>query len=42
LTSLYLSINKDVSEVYRFLDKFDEQLKYQVEQVAFKHINKVL
>ena len=38
----FLSINKDISEVYRFLDKLDEQLKYQVEQIAFEHTKKVL
>lgn len=38
----FLGVNKDVSEIYRFLDKLNSQLKDQVEQIAFEHTKRVL
>jgi len=37
-----LGVNKNVSEIYRFLDKLNSQLKDQVEQIAFEHTKSVL
>ena len=38
----FLGIDKDISEIYRFLDKLNAQLQHQVEQIAFEHTKKVL
>jgi transposase len=38
----FLGVNKDVSEIYRFLDKLREQIKEQIEQIAFTHTKRVL
>jgi len=38
----FLSVDKDISEIYRFLDKLNAQLKDQVEQIAFEHTENVL
>lgn len=38
----FLGVNKDVSEIYRFLDKLNTQLKDQIEQIAFEHTKRVL
>lgn len=38
----YQGISLDLSTVYRFLDKLNEQLKDKVEQIAFAHTNRVL
>lgn len=38
----YQGINIDVDTVYRFLDKLNKDLKEQVEQINFKHTQKVL
>lgn len=38
----FLGIDKDISEIYRFLDKLNTQLKDQVEQIAFEHTKTVL
>ena len=38
----YQGIHVDVDTVYRFLDKLNNQLKGQVEQIAFGHTQKVL
>jgi transposase len=37
-----MGIDKDISEIYRFLDKLNTQLKDQVEQIAFEHTKNVL
>lgn len=38
----YQGVSISVSSVYRFLDKLNERLKKQVEQISFKHTKKVL
>ena len=38
----FLGISKDISEIYRFMDRLSNQLKEQVEQIAFEHTKKVL
>jgi transposase len=38
----FLGVYKDISEIYRFLDKLNSQLKEQVEQIAFEHTKHVL
>jgi transposase len=38
----YQGISIDIDVVYRFLDKLNDQLKGQVEQIAFNHTFKVL
>jgi len=38
----FLSVDKNVDEIYRFLDKLNVQLKDQVEQIAFEHTKSVL
>lgn len=38
----YQGINIGVSSVYRFLDKLNERLKEQVEQISFEHTKKIL
>lgn len=38
----YQGVSISVSSVYRFLDKLNERLKKQVEQIGFKHTKKVL
>jgi transposase len=38
----YQGIQLDIDAVYRFLDKLNNQLKPQVEQIAFAHTKKVL
>ena len=38
----FLGVDKDISEIYRFLDKLNTQLKQQVEQIAFEHTKSVL
>jgi len=38
----YQGVRIDIDAVYRFLDKLNEQLKEQVEQIAFAHTRKVL
>lgn len=38
----FLGVDKDISEIYRFLDKLNTQLKHQVEQIVFEHTKSVL
>jgi transposase len=38
----FQGINLEISSVYRFLDKLNDKLKDQVEQISFKHTSKVL
>ena len=38
----YQGVNISISTVYRFLDKLNERLKKQVEQISFKHTKKIL
>ncbi len=38
----YQGIVLDIDAVYRFLDKLNNQLKEQVEQIAFKHTKRIL
>jgi transposase len=38
----FLGISKEISEIYRFLDKLNTDLKHQVEQIAFEHTKTVL
>ena len=38
----YQGINLDIDAVYRFLDKLNNRLKEQVEQIVFAHTQKVL
>jgi transposase len=38
----YQGTNLDIDAVYRFLDKLNDKLKPQVEQIAFSHTKKVL
>jgi transposase len=38
----YQGISLDIDTVYRFLDKLNDQLKAQIEQIAFAHTKKVL
>ena len=38
----YQGVSISVSSVYRFLDKLNERLKKQVEQISFKHTKKIL
>jgi len=38
----YQGVDLDIDAVYRFLDKLNDQLKVQIEQIAFTHTKKVL
>lgn len=38
----FMSINKGVDEIYRFLDKLSRGLKEQIEEIAFSHTKKVV
>ena len=38
----YQGVKISISSVYRFLDKLNERLKNQVEQISFKHTQKIL
>lgn len=38
----FQGITLEISSVYRFLDKLNDKLKDQVEQISFKHTSKVL
>lgn len=38
----YQGIDLDVDAIYRFLDKLNDQLKEEVEQIAFEHTRRVL
>jgi transposase len=38
----YQGISVDISTIYRFLDKLNNNLKDQVEQITFKHTKQVL
>ena len=38
----YQGVNISISSVYRFLDKLNESIKKQVEQISFKHTQKTL
>jgi len=38
----YQGVKLSVSSVYRFLDKLNDRLKKQVEQISFKHTKKIL
>ena len=38
----YQGVNIDISSVYRFLDKLNNKLKNQVEQIAYRHTKKIL
>lgn len=38
----YQRISHDVNSIYRFLDKLNNQLKSQIEQICYKHTYKVL
>jgi len=38
----YQGVNIDISAVYRFLDKLNDKLKNQVEQIAYEHTKQVL
>lgn len=38
----YQGVKHSVSSVYRFLDKLNDRLKKQVEQISFKHTKKIL
>lgn len=38
----YQGISLDVDAIYRFLDKLNNQLKEQVEQIAFEHTRRIL
>lgn len=38
----FLGIQKDISEIYRFLDKLSAGLKEQVEEIAFAHTKRVM
>lgn len=38
----YQGVYLEVNKIYRFLDKLSDQLKDQVEQIAFKHTKKIL
>ena len=38
----YQSVNVNIDSIYRFLDKLNDKLKYQIEQIAFTHTLKVL
>jgi transposase len=38
----FQGVNLEVSSVYRFLDKLNDKLKDQVEQISFKHTSKIL
>lgn len=38
----YQGIDLDIDMIYRFLDKLNDQLKEEVEQIAFAHTKKVL
>lgn len=38
----YQGIHLDIDAIYRFLDKLNDQLKEEVEQIAFEHTRKVL
>lgn len=38
----YQGINVNIDSIYRFLDKLNDKLKYQIEQIAFAHTLKVL
>ena len=38
----YLGIEKDIQEVYRFLDKLSDKLKEQVEDITYQHTRNIL
>ncbi|HOS15695.1 MAG TPA: hypothetical protein PKX15_01525 [Bacteroidales bacterium] len=38
----YQGIDVDIDAVYRFLDKLNDKLKPEVEQISFEHTKKVL
>ena len=38
----YQGVNISISSVYRFLDKLNERLKKEVEQISFKHTKEIL
>jgi transposase len=38
----FLGVIKEISEIYRFLDKLSSQLKTAVEEIAFAHTKKIL
>lgn len=38
----YLGIDKKVHEIYRFLNKLNDTLKCQVEEISYKHTKKIL
>ena len=38
----FLGVNKDINEIYRFLDRLNSQLKDQVEQIAFEYTKRIL
>ena len=38
----FLIVNLQVDEIYGFLDKLNDQLKDQIESIAFEHIKRVL
>jgi hypothetical protein len=38
----FLNVDLQADEIYRFMDKLSEQLKKQVEQIAFEHTKEVL
>jgi len=40
--SRFLNVNLQADEIYRFLDKLNDQLKDQVESIAFEHTKRVL
>jgi len=40
--SRFLNVDLQVDEIYRFLDKLNDQLKDQVERIAFEHTKRVL
>lgn len=37
----FQSIDIKIDRIYRFLDKLNDQLKQQIEQIAFDHVNKL-
>lgn len=38
----YQGISHDINSIYRFLDKLNNQLKNQIEQISYKHTYRVL
>lgn len=38
----YQGVSINIDSVYRFLDKLNDSLKHQVEQIAFRHTKKIL